>query len=147
MIRIVKNPEEAEVKFNCTLCGECCLNTQMELLIDDIERIVALGHKLEDFAERGGDGIWRLRNIDGHCVFYDPETRKCSIYVNRPIGCRLYPLNYDDYDGAIIDKSCPAWITVPPSEKKRLATILRRFVEESQKTDDGVKLLRITGKV
>ncbi len=147
MIRVVSNPAEAEVRFECTMCGECCLGTSMELLADDLERITGLGYALNQFAARGSDGVWRLRNVDGHCVFYDPNSKRCSIYESRPIGCRLYPLNYDDEEGAVVDKACPAWRTVPPSEKKRLSRVLQLFVEETQRTDDEVRLLRLMGKL
>ncbi len=68
----------------------------------------------------GSDGVWRLRNVDGHCVFYDPDSKRCRIYESRPIGCRLYPpLNYDDEEGAVVDKACPpAWRTVPPHQRR-----------------------------
>ncbi|MHA1339607.1 MAG: YkgJ family cysteine cluster protein [Promethearchaeota archaeon] len=32
------------------------------------------------------------KNLDKYCVFYDHLKRKCIIYENRPLICRLYPL-------------------------------------------------------
>jgi len=32
---IFDDPEFFEVKMHCTMCGKCCLNTQMELLPED----------------------------------------------------------------------------------------------------------------
>ncbi len=36
---VFDDTEFFEVKMNCTKCGRCCLNTEMELLPEDIERI------------------------------------------------------------------------------------------------------------
>ena len=134
-----------EVKFSCMACGQCCIGTEMELLPEDIDRLEALGYRLEDFAVRGRDGVWRLRNINGHCVFYDEESKKCKIYEYRPIGCRLYPLIYDG-SRVTVDKQCPAWHTVPRSEVARLAPIVVEFVRRVRLTDDYVRV-RLSFKV
>jgi len=136
---IFDDPEFFEVKMHCTMCGKCCLNTQMELLPEDIERITALGFQLKDFAVFDGE-VWRLKNVDGHCVFLDSRSMRCTIYDNRPIGCRLYPLVYDDVDGAYIDKECPAWNTVAKDEIRRLGNYLPIFVRRSLQTRDWVRL-------
>jgi len=79
----------------------------MILFKEDIERIAKLGYPREFFTTKQGN-INVLRNINGHCVFLDPETNKCKIYRHRPIGCRLYPLVYDvNRDIVIIDTECP----------------------------------------
>ena len=71
----------------------------------DVNRIVKLGYKLGDFAERVDQG-WRLRNVDGKCFFLD--GLKCKIYRYRPQGCRLYPLVYDrDEHKTTLDDLCP----------------------------------------
>jgi Fe-S-cluster containining protein len=136
---VFDDPEFFEIKMNCTKCGKCCLGTEMELLPEDIERIVALGYKLRDFAIFDGE-IWRLRNVDGHCVFLNPSTMECTIYENRPIGCRLYPLVYDDIEGPYIDKECPAWNTIRNIEIKRLGRYLSIFVRRSRETRDWVRI-------
>ena len=123
-----ERPEWFEVKFRCTRCGICCVGTEMELLAEDIERITARGYKLEEFAEEK-DGVYRLKNVDGHCVFYDPEKRLCKVYDIRPVGCRMYPLVYDG-KSVTIDRTCPTWNTVPRSEIERLAPYVLKFLED-----------------
>ena len=77
----------------------------MPLTSSDINRILRLGYKLEDFAVKVG-GEWRLKNINGKCVFLGDEG--CRIYPYRPLGCRLYPLVYDEASGtARFDELCP----------------------------------------
>jgi len=52
--------------------------------------------------------FYRLKNIDGHCIFYLPETRKCSIYSIRPMGCKFYPMIYDlESKTCVLDDECP----------------------------------------
>jgi|TARA_B100001750_G_scaffold109095_1_gene86206 Fe-S-cluster containining protein len=47
------------------------------------------------------------------CVFLDTESDDpqapglCSIYENRPIGCRTYPLILNEDDMAFLDTLCP----------------------------------------
>jgi len=135
----VANLHDYEVKFRCIKCGICCAPTEMELLPDDIERIESLGYRFEDFAEVRDDGTVRLRNVDGHCVFYDPASRSCKIYEHRPIGCRLYPVIY--VDGSVgVDKLCPTWYTVRRSELKRLEPLVRDFVNRAKYTSVVIKL-------
>ncbi len=135
---IWSDPSFFEVKFKCIKCGVCCIGTQMELLPEDIERIEALGYRLEDFAVFDGD-IYRLKNVDGHCVFYDPSTSLCKIYENRPIGCRLYPLVYDG-SAVYVDRTCPTWNTVSRREVERLAPYVAKFVEDVKRTKIVIKL-------
>ncbi|MEL9989804.1 MAG: YkgJ family cysteine cluster protein [Thermoproteus sp.] len=132
------DPKFFEVKFKCIKCGVCCVGTQMELLPEDIERIEALGYKLEDFAVVDGE-IIRLKNVDGHCVFYDPQTATCRIYSERPIGCRLYPLVYDGRE-VYVDKTCPTWNTVSRREIERLGPYVEKFVEDVKKTKLVIRL-------
>ncbi|MEJ2278251.1 MAG: hypothetical protein P8Y70_10965 [Candidatus Lokiarchaeota archaeon] len=42
--------------------------------------------------------------------FFNLKTQKCEIYDYRPMGCRFYPLIYDNQDNkCIIEKDCPYW--------------------------------------
>jgi uncharacterized protein len=90
------------IKNNCI---KCCLNTMMILCQEDIKRIKNLGFK-KDFFVVQKDGWFMLKNHEGRCVFHNGT--KCSIYENRPIGCRLYPVIFDkDKNCAVFDKDCP----------------------------------------
>ena len=77
----------------------------MVLSLEDVKRISALGFSREFFVEEV-DGWLQLKNRNGLCVFHDGSG--CTIYYQRPHGCRLYPVIYDaDNDCAIIDEECP----------------------------------------
>jgi Fe-S-cluster containining protein len=105
--------------------------TEMPLTRRDIERITSLGYPLEYFARRGADGVMYLRNVNGHCVFLDPDTGRCKIYPWRPEGCRLYPLVYDpENDEVIVDPDCPLADTIPKHVVKALEPRVRKLVKE-----------------
>ncbi|RLE90259.1 MAG: YkgJ family cysteine cluster protein [Thermoprotei archaeon] len=99
--------------FKCIRCGKCCVKTQMVLGPTDILRITKLGYKLKEFSVISKDGLLRLKNINDHCVFYNPNTRKCNIYRWRPKGCRIYPIVYFIEDNIItVDNECTMAHTV-----------------------------------
>ncbi len=102
----------------------------MPLTEEDIERLEALGYRREEFAVRGPDGVWRLRNVDGHCVFLDPSTGRCRVYPHRPMGCRLYPLVYVPGEGVTVDPECPLASTIPRSVVEKLAPRVLELVKK-----------------
>ncbi len=88
-------------------CRLCCFDTQMPLLPDDTARLAtATGHPPDAFSHVDEDGTRRLSNVDGHCFFLGATG--CTVYADRPAGCRLYPLVWDpDARHAVLDPECP----------------------------------------
>jgi len=85
-------------------CIQCCIETSMPLSSQDITRIKKLGFKTNFFVIKRC-GWLQLKNYEGKCVFHNGIN--CSIYDNRPEGCKLYPIIYNkDKRCAIIDKDC-----------------------------------------
>lgn len=85
-------------------CHICCLNTRMTLTEADRARLEAVGQP--DFFFVNDDDDLQLRNVDGRCVFL--VNGKCSVYDDRPEGCRLYPLILDlSVDRVLRDAFCP----------------------------------------
>jgi len=78
----------------------------MLLLDEDVKRIAGLGYK-EQFFAAGSESFKVLRNSRaGRCVFHDGEG--CSIYEDRPQGCKLYPIIFsEDSMSAVKDDLCP----------------------------------------
>ena len=132
------DPKFFEVKMKCKRCARCCTRTEMELLPVDIDRIVRLGYRLEDFVRVDNEYV-RLKCRGEYCVFLDPETKTCRIYEHRPIGCRLYPLQWSDGE-VVVDPDCPAKDTIPRSEIERLAPYVKMFVEFAKMTRLWLKL-------
>jgi Fe-S-cluster containining protein len=94
--------------MECCRCGTCCLETEMLLSTKDIERLKKKGYSIEFFSRLDEEGYIVLRNQNGHCVFFDVKMRKCKVYDIRPIGCRLYPIIFDESKGVIVDEVCPS---------------------------------------
>ena len=96
----------------CKDCGICCLNTDMILSEQDISLILnnypSNDLQREDFIFINKNGLFQLKNIEDHCVFFDAAIKKCKIYHAHPQGCRFYPLIYDiDKNKCVLDKDCP----------------------------------------
>jgi len=86
-------------------CIQCCLETSMPLSSQDIARIKKLGFDTNFFVIEK-DYWLQLKNIDGRCVFHNGII--CTIYDNKPKGCKIYPIIYDkDKKCAVFDKDCP----------------------------------------
>lgn len=84
--------------------------TEMELSEEDVERLKGIGYSRGEFSVMGEDMIPRLRNVGRWCYFYDPAKELCRVYMNRPLGCRLYPIVYSIDGQVTVDPLCPqAW--------------------------------------
>jgi Fe-S-cluster containining protein len=94
--------------MRCLRCGVCCTETEMLLSTDDIQRLEGKGYRRGFFTVFDGDCYIKLRNLQGYCVFYDVEKRRCKVYAVRPLGCRLYPVICDEEKGIVVDEICCA---------------------------------------
>ena len=99
----------------------------MELSNDDIRRLEGAGYSRDQFSILDNHAI-RLMNVDGWCIFYSLAERKCRVYKNRPLGCRLYPVVYLVDEGAIFDELCPMGHTVSEREFRTKGTALRKLL-------------------
>jgi Fe-S-cluster containining protein len=103
----------------------------MLLLDEDVKRITDLGHE-EEFFVILSEGFKVLKNSRaGRCVFHD--GRQCTIYENRPKGCRLYPIILDeDSMSAVRDNLCPYRdeFTLSQKVKRELLEVYPRLVTE-----------------
>ena len=114
-------------------CIQCCKNTKMILSEKDIDRIQSLGFSY-DFFININNGWLELKNKNGACVFHN--YKKCIIYENRPEGCQLYPITYDnDNKCTIFDKECPhqSKFIISESLKNKLFNLVSRVISERSK--------------
>jgi len=125
----------------CFDCGKCCLETEMILSQEDIQRIIKEFKgdlKQGDFCYIGRDGYMQLRNKEHHCYFYDETTKKCNIYENRPQGCKFYPLIYDLKENeCTFDGDCPKPSLIYPDKSKIKKTCLEimKYLKDQFKID------------
>ena len=86
------------LRFSCTGCGDCCGGGPGYVWVNQAE-IDAIAARIEMTPEAfekkyvNQIGVRRSlkekRNYD--CVFLDSETRKCTVYEQRPRQCRTWP--------------------------------------------------------
>lgn len=123
--------------MECLECGNCCLATEMLLSKKDIDRLEKKGFKTKYFSRQNNEGYIVLKNRKGHCIFFDAEQKKCKIYEDRPLGCRLYPIIFDDRKGIIADTLCPAnnkWTENRKSHRgKKVIKLLKKIDSEAKK--------------
>jgi Fe-S-cluster containining protein len=121
----------------CLRCGVCCRETEMLLSTADIERLEKKGIDREFFARLDPKGYVTLRNYRGYCVFHDREKRRCKVHADRPLGCRIYPVIYDEEKGIVVDGVCPAQSTVTEKQKakrgKKVLKLLKKVDGEAKK--------------
>ncbi len=98
-------------------CSQCCHDIEMLLTNDDLERLWA-ARPAEAFWFEADDGYLQLKTRDGPpargseggkpCWFLGDDGR-CTVWSERPEGCRLYPAVWDDsLRAAVLDTDyCP----------------------------------------
>ena len=123
--------------MRCSRCGACCQETEMLLSAEDIERLERKGYSKDFFAQFDEKGYATLRNLQGHCIFYDVEKKRCKVRAVRPLGCRIYPVVYDEEKGIVVDSICPAQNTATEKQKakrgKKVLKLLEKIDTEAKK--------------
>jgi uncharacterized protein len=103
----------------------------------DITRLEERGFSQNYFVLYDKQGYAVLKNRDGYCVFYDLTKRQCSIYADRPAGCRVYPVIFDEDKGIVLDEICDCRNSIIKKEKdvkgKRVIKLLERIDSEALK--------------
>ena len=110
--------------MQCSHCGKCCEETEMELSSRDIKRLEAVGYRREEFTVIDESSVTRLRNVGLWCYFYDDKNKRCRVYATRPLGCYLYPVVYSINEGVIVDDLCPMGETISEQEFRVKGEIL-----------------------
>lgn len=100
----------------------------------DAQRIDALGYSRDEYLVRAKDGFCELKNVNGFCYFYDPETKHCRIYEHRPDGCRYYPIVYHAKKSkCITDMDCPSRETVSREEIRKVCHRVKKLIATLQR--------------
>jgi len=115
--------------MHCSHCGICCTETEMLLSKEDIKRIEKKGFHKKYFMKINKEGYAQLRNYNGYCVFYSLKDHRCSIYLDKPSGCGVYPVILDENIGIIIDDICPEKATIASEEKKEKGKAVVKLIE------------------
>jgi Fe-S-cluster containining protein len=86
------------LKFRCTQCGNCCTGAPGYVWVNK-EEIEALARRLSmsvedferDYVRKVGIRKSLIEYDNGDCVFFDGESRRCTVYEDRPRQCRTWP--------------------------------------------------------
>jgi Fe-S-cluster containining protein len=86
------------LRFQCTQCGNCCTGAPGFVWVNKAE-VIALAEKLgmdvpafeSQFVRTVGTRKSLIEHANGDCVFFDGQTRKCTVYEARPRQCRTWP--------------------------------------------------------
>ena len=89
---------EDGLRFKCTQCGDCCTGAPGYVWVNR-EEVNALAKRLEMDVEQFEKKYVRKIGIrmslvefpNGDCVFFDGQSRKCTVYEDRPRQCRTWP--------------------------------------------------------
>ncbi len=86
------------LRFQCSQCGDCCTGAPGYVWVnkEEIGTLAAeVGEELERFEELYVRKIGIRKSLkefpNGDCVFFDGDTRKCTVYGARPRQCRTWP--------------------------------------------------------
>ncbi len=115
--------------MRCSNCGVCCTETEMLLSKKDIKRLEKIGFSEKQFVIFDKNGYAQLRNREGYCFFYDRLNHQCSVYNDRPTGCRVYPVILDEDTGIILDNICESRKSISRSEKNLKGKRVIRLLE------------------
>lgn len=93
---------DAPFSYRCNGCAHCCHNALVRVTPYEVARLSrALGLSTTDFIARhtryGGTALAVQADDDDACVFLGPAG--CSVYADRPLVCRLYPLSMKNFAG------------------------------------------------
>jgi uncharacterized protein len=89
-------PESKAESFGyvCHHCGKCCQHMQVHLNPYEVARLASnrgltTGEFRASYTESGA-GLKLKQTETGSCIFLGPKG--CTVYLDRPLACRLYPL-------------------------------------------------------
>ena len=101
---------------NCRFCSSCCESGLVYVLPEEKTKLEALGVPIVTF-----DGIDFIQRAEGgSCPMLGKAHKHCTIYEDRPICCRLYPLDLFSRAGTLewgLYEYCPV-------ERKREAVLV-----------------------
>jgi Fe-S-cluster containining protein len=88
----------AGLRFECTQCGDCCTGAPGFVWVNqaEIEALAAnVGLGVDEFERKYVRKVGIRKSLvefpNGDCVFFDGESRKCTVYGARPRQCRTWP--------------------------------------------------------
>ncbi|WP_040353063.1 YkgJ family cysteine cluster protein [Blastopirellula marina] len=86
------------LRFECSQCGDCCTGAPGYVWVNDEEiaqLAVLMELSVDQFEETYVRKVGLRKSLreysDGACVFFDTNSRGCTVYSARPRQCRTWP--------------------------------------------------------
>jgi Fe-S-cluster containining protein len=95
--------------FKCNKCGNCCKNLFDGIALNEPDLKYFRNAKIVPLMAWGKSPkknttvMWKL--IETRCPNYD-DDKGCTIYENRPMACRLFPIGQNMQDEIYLDPTC-----------------------------------------
>ena len=97
----------SDFKKLCESCSEqsCCTNSAVPLVFtSDLKKLKKIGKATDQFLKKKKIGKYSIDTIkkkvnSDMCVFWNENTKNCSIYSERPFDCKAYPFDILKIDG------------------------------------------------
>ena len=101
--------------------GGCCTSVCLTIHKSEIQPFIEAekknnfpeGHTLEPWDEE--KDLFVYKSAEDPCLFLG-EDKQCTIYPNRPLICRMYPILWTREESFFVDLSCPYAHTIPLKE-------------------------------
>ena len=76
-------------------CAKCCKERSVTITPYDAIRLatqlhISTGQFMQQFLLLSAEGVFLRHRLNGDCIFLETET--CLVYSERPLACRVYPL-------------------------------------------------------
>jgi len=108
-----------ETVEDCSSCAAPCCRAPYRVYLSYKERKSGK-YEYEMLYPEGGQTV--LKQVNGHCLYLDPDQYICKIYSERPSVCRSYGCTGDD--------------RLTPEKKCRVKNAIRSlYVKEDQSRD------------
>lgn len=95
------------MKELCNSCEHisCCTGFDAPFLFkNDIQKLEKTGVSKENFIEEVKVSDFLVKSLkkkekSTNCIFWDEDTKNCSVYDNRPFDCKMFPFDIMKIDG------------------------------------------------
>ena len=87
------------LQFTCTGCGDCCTGAPGYVWVNEAE-IQALAEAIQEsdldqfkreYVRQVGERQSLVELPNGDCIFFDNQSRQCTVYDARPRQCSTWP--------------------------------------------------------
>jgi len=105
--------------INCEKCNQnCCEREHLEVTLDELAIIKKHGYKPKTFWDFG-----KIISLETPCCCLTVGDKKCGIYEDRPLMCRIFPHCIQQFPNAKglglgINTSCPQWMRILTNDKE-----------------------------